>query len=117
MEGAKKSFDLPEFKKIDLAKTFVNVLDSKEIVTDIINSNSQVIALGKNADLVEDNGRCHLNPHLFDGMPERALIDISIVRGTVEKIEDFQFFEGERLSMVFGIMSRSNYNTIILRRL
>lgn len=71
----------------------------------------------KNADLVEDNGRCHLNPHLFDGMPESALIDISIVRGTVEKIEDFQFFEGERLPMVFGIMSRSNYNTIILRRL
>ena len=38
LEGAKKSFDLPEFKKIDLAKTFVNVLDSKEIVTDIINT-------------------------------------------------------------------------------
>jgi hypothetical protein len=71
----------------------------------------------KNADLVEDNGRCLLNPHLFDGIPESALINISIIRGSVDKIENFQFFEDIHLPMVFGIMSRSNYNTIILRRL
>ena len=37
-EGANKSFDLPEFKSLELAKNFVNVLDEKELVLDILNS-------------------------------------------------------------------------------
>ena len=37
-EGANKSFDLPEFKSLELAKNFVNVLDEKDLVLDILNS-------------------------------------------------------------------------------
>lgn len=38
LEGAKKSFDLPEFKSLELAKNFVNVLDEKEVMLDILDS-------------------------------------------------------------------------------
>lgn len=38
MEGASKVFDFPEFKKIELARNFLNVLDTKELVMDILNS-------------------------------------------------------------------------------
>jgi len=37
-EGANKSFDLPEFKSLEIAKNFVNVLDAKDLVLDILNS-------------------------------------------------------------------------------
>ena len=37
-EGANKSFDLPEFKSLEIAKNFVNVLDEKDLVLDILNS-------------------------------------------------------------------------------
>lgn len=71
----------------------------------------------QNADLVEDNGHCVLNPQLFEGIPESAIINISIIRGSVETIENFEFFDNTHLPMTLGIMSRSNYNTIILTRL
>lgn len=38
LEGAKKSFDLPEFKSLEVAKNFINILDEKEIVLDMLNS-------------------------------------------------------------------------------
>ena len=38
LEGAKKSFDLPEFKSLEVAKNFVNLLDTKEIMLDMLNS-------------------------------------------------------------------------------
>ena len=38
LEGAKKAFDLPEFKSLELAKNFVNVLDEKELMLDILDS-------------------------------------------------------------------------------
>lgn len=38
LEGANKVFDFPEFKKIELAQNFLNVLDTKELVMDILNS-------------------------------------------------------------------------------
>ena len=37
-EGANKSFDLPEFNSLDVAKNFINVLDTKELVTDMLDS-------------------------------------------------------------------------------
>lgn len=37
-EGANKAFDLPEFKSLEIAKNFVNVLDTKDLVLDILNS-------------------------------------------------------------------------------
>lgn len=38
MQGATKAFDLPEFKSLEIAKNFINVLDTKELVVDILNS-------------------------------------------------------------------------------
>ena len=38
LEGAKRSFELPEFKSLEIAKNFVNVLDAKELVVDMLNS-------------------------------------------------------------------------------
>ena len=38
LEGANKALDLPEFKKIDVARDFLNVLDAKELVTDVLNT-------------------------------------------------------------------------------
>ena len=38
MEGANKAFELPEFKSLEVAKNFLNVLDKKEIVTDLLNT-------------------------------------------------------------------------------
>ena len=38
LEGANKSFDLPEFNSLAVAKAFVNIIDEKELMTDILNS-------------------------------------------------------------------------------
>lgn len=38
LEGANKSFDLPEFQSLEIAKNFVNVLDAKDIMVDMLNS-------------------------------------------------------------------------------
>lgn len=38
LEGANKSFELPEFKSLELAKNFVNLLDTKEVMLDILNT-------------------------------------------------------------------------------
>ena len=38
MEGTNKSFELPEFNSLDVAKNFINVLDTKEWATDMWDS-------------------------------------------------------------------------------
>ena len=38
LEGANKSFDLPEFNSLEVAKNFVNILDERELVTDMLDS-------------------------------------------------------------------------------
>lgn len=38
LEGTNKSFDLPEFNSLQVAKNFINVLDTKELVSDMLNS-------------------------------------------------------------------------------
>ena len=38
LEGANKSFELPEFNSLEVAKNFVNILDTKEVVQDMLNS-------------------------------------------------------------------------------
>ena len=38
LEGANKSFDLPEFNSLEVAKNFINVLDTKDLVTDMLNT-------------------------------------------------------------------------------
>ena len=38
LEGTNKSFELPEFQSLELAKNFVNILDTKEVMLDILNT-------------------------------------------------------------------------------
>ena len=38
LEGAGKVIDMPEFKKVDVAKDFLNVLDAKDLVADVLNT-------------------------------------------------------------------------------
>ncbi len=38
LEGAKQVFDLPEFKSLETAKKFINLLDTKEIMLDLLDS-------------------------------------------------------------------------------
>lgn len=38
LEGANKAFELPEFKSLEMAKNFIHVLDTKELVLDILDT-------------------------------------------------------------------------------
>ncbi len=38
LEGANRAFELPEFNSLEVAKNFVNVLDTKELMADMLNS-------------------------------------------------------------------------------
>ncbi len=38
LEGTNKNLQLPEFKSLDLVKNFVNILDTKEVMLDILNT-------------------------------------------------------------------------------
>ena len=38
LEGANKSFDLPEFNSLEVAKNFVNIIDEKELMADMLDS-------------------------------------------------------------------------------
>ncbi len=38
LEGANKAFELPEFKSLEVAKNFINILDTKEMVLDLLNT-------------------------------------------------------------------------------
>lgn len=38
LEGTNKVVDMPEFKKVDVAKDFLNVLDAKDLVADVLNT-------------------------------------------------------------------------------
>ena len=38
LDGANKVMNMPEFKKVDVAKEFLNVLDAKDLVADVLNT-------------------------------------------------------------------------------
>lgn len=38
LEGTNKSFELPEFNSLEVAKNFINILDTKEVITDMLDS-------------------------------------------------------------------------------
>jgi len=63
LEGAKNSFDLPEFKSMQTAKKFINVLDQKEVVLNLLES-----------DLEND-----VNVYIGDELDNEDLKDFSIV--------------------------------------
>ncbi len=52
LEGASRVFDFPEFKKLDTAKNFLNILDEKEVMLDLLNSG---IAKDINVYIGEEN--------------------------------------------------------------
>lgn len=38
LQGANKVIDMPEFRRVDIAKEFLNVLDAKDLVADVLNT-------------------------------------------------------------------------------
>ena len=63
LEGTNKSFDLPEFKKAEIAKDFMNALDAKELVADVLNTG-----------IAED-----INVYIGDELSDEKLKNFSIV--------------------------------------
>ena len=66
MEGADKSFELPEFKSLDIAKNFVNILDTDKTkqMIEILNS--------------EDN-QDEINVYIGDENVDEALKNFSVI--------------------------------------
>lgn len=71
IEGANKVVDMPEFKKTDVAKDFLNVLDAKDLISDVINTG---VAKDINVYIGEESEREELKNfsiitfnHLLDG--------------------------------------------------
>ena len=62
-EGTNKAFELPEFKSMELAKNFVNVLDAEDLVKDTLNSG-----------IAED-----INVYIGDENENEELKDFSII--------------------------------------
>ena len=63
LEGANKVFDFPEFKKVETARNFLSILDTKEQMLDLFNSG-----------LVED-----INVYIGDENEREELKDLSII--------------------------------------
>lgn len=63
LEGANKAFDLPEFKSMAIAKNFINVIDTKELMLDMLNSG-----------IAED-----INVYIGDENEREELKDFSII--------------------------------------
>ncbi len=91
LEGANKSFELPEFKSLELAKNFVNILDTKEVMRDILDTG-----------LAED-----INVYIGDENENEDLKDFSIVT--------FKHSVGDKDLGTIGIIGpkRMNYSKVI----
>ena len=63
LEGANKVFDFPEFKKVETARNFLNILDTKEEMMELFNSG-----------LAED-----INVYIGDETEKEELKDLSII--------------------------------------
>ena len=91
LEGANKAFDLPEFKSLELAKNFVNVLDEKEVMLDILDSG-----------MAKD-----INVYIGDENYKEELKDFSVVT--------FKHSIGDKELGTIGIIGpkRMNYSKVI----
>ena len=71
IEGANKVIDMPEFKKQEMAKDFLNVIDAKDIIADVINtgmSNDKNVYIGSESEREElKNFSIVTFNHLLDG--------------------------------------------------
>ena len=91
LEGANKAFDLPEFKSLELAKNFINVLDEKELMLDILDSG-----------MAKD-----INIYIGDENDKEELKDFSVVT--------FKHSVGDKDIGTIGIIGpkRMNYSKVI----
>lgn len=91
LEGTNKAFDLPEFKSLELAKNFVNVLDEKELMLDILDSG-----------MAKD-----INVYIGDENDKEELKDFSVVT--------FKHSIGNKELGTIGIIGpkRMNYSKVI----
>ena len=91
LEGTNKAFDLPEFNSLEVAKNFINVLDTKDLVTDILNSG-----------FAQD-----INVYIGDENEKEELKDFSIVT--------FKHKVGDRDLGTIGIIGpkRMDYSKVI----
>ncbi len=91
LEGTNKSFELPEFKSLEIAKNFVNILDTKEVMRDILDTG-----------FAED-----IKVYIGDEEGREDLKDFSIVT--------FKHSVGEKDIGTIGIIGpkRMNYSKVI----
>ena len=91
LEGTNKAFELPEFQSLELAKNFVNILDTKEVMLDILDSG-----------FAED-----IKIYIGDENDNEELKDFSIVT--------FKHSVGEKDMGTIGIIGpkRMNYSKVI----
>ena len=91
LEGANRAFDLPEFKSLELAKNFVNVLDEKEAMLEILDSG-----------VAKD-----INVYIGDENDKEELKDFSVVT--------FKHSVGNKELGTIGIIGpkRMNYSKVI----
>ena len=91
LEGANKSFELPEFKSLEIARNFVNILDTKEIILDMLNNG-----------FAED-----INVYIGDENQNEELKDFSIVT--------FKHSIGNKQLGTIGIIgpTRMDYSKVI----
>ena len=91
LEGANKSFELPEFKSLEIAKNFVNILDTKEIMLDMLNNG-----------FAED-----INVYIGDENENEELKDFSVVT--------FKHSVGNKQLGTIGIIgpTRMDYSKVI----
>ena len=91
LEGTNKAFDLPEFQKAELAKNFMNVLDTKDLVSEVLNTG-----------VAED-----INVYIGEELQDEKLKDFSVVT--------FNHLLGDKDIGTIGIIgpTRMDYSKVI----
>ncbi len=91
LEGANRAFDLPEFNSLEIAKNFINILDTKDLMTDILNTG-----------LAQD-----INVYIGEESEKEELKDFSIIT--------FRHRVGNKDLGTIGIIGpkRMNYSKVI----
>jgi hypothetical protein len=69
-----------------------------------------------NADIVPDTGECVLDSRLFQGIPDGAIIELSILRANIQDVDDFEFAEGMFKDVTFAVVSQCLRAHIVLIR-
>ena len=91
LQGTNKAFDLPEFRSLDVAKNFVNILDTKELMLDMLHSG-----------VAQD-----INVYIGDENENKELKDFSIIT--------FKHSVGDKQLGTIGIIgpTRMDYSKVI----